>query len=121
MAQIAGDVLDRADPSESQVIHGDTDLIPDGVGSWSSRSTVIGGSAVLRAAEATRDKALRVAAELLEASADDLVLAKARVHVEAPAAWASTSARSPPPATRSAAASAASNPASAPARSTSTR
>jgi carbon-monoxide dehydrogenase large subunit/6-hydroxypseudooxynicotine dehydrogenase subunit gamma len=80
MAQIAGDVLtvpiDRID-----VLHGDTDLIPDGVGSWSSRSTVIGGSAVLRAAEATRDKALRVAAELLEASPDDLVLSGARVHV----------------------------------------
>ena len=80
MAQIAGDVL-TVPPERIDVIHGDTDLIPDGVGSWSSRSTVIGGSAVLRAAEATRDKALRVAAELLEASADDLVLSKARVHV----------------------------------------
>ncbi|MQA75299.1 MAG: molybdopterin-dependent oxidoreductase [Solirubrobacterales bacterium] len=80
MAQIAGDALtiplERID-----VVHGDTDLIPDGVGSWSSRSTVIGGSAVLRAAEATREQALRVAAELLEASTDDLVLADGRVHV----------------------------------------
>jgi aerobic carbon-monoxide dehydrogenase large subunit len=37
---------------------------------------------VLRAAEATRDKALRVAAELLEAAVDDLVLSGARVHVK---------------------------------------
>ena len=35
-------------PERIEVIHGDTDLIPDGVGSWSSRSTVIGGSAVLQ-------------------------------------------------------------------------
>jgi CO/xanthine dehydrogenase Mo-binding subunit len=80
MAQIAGDVL-TVPVERIDVVHGDTDLIPDGVGSWSSRSTVIGGSAVLRAAEATREKALRVAAELLEASADDLVLSGARVHV----------------------------------------
>jgi CO/xanthine dehydrogenase Mo-binding subunit len=80
MAQIAGDVL-TVPLERIDVVHGDTDLIPDGVGSWSSRSTVIGGSAVLRAAEATREKAIRVAAELLEASADDLVLSDARVHV----------------------------------------
>jgi CO/xanthine dehydrogenase Mo-binding subunit len=80
MAQIAGDVL-TVPIERIDVLHGDTDLIPDGVGSWSSRSTVIGGSAVLRAAEATREKALRVAAELLEASPDDLVLSDSRVHV----------------------------------------
>jgi carbon-monoxide dehydrogenase large subunit/6-hydroxypseudooxynicotine dehydrogenase subunit gamma len=80
MAQIAaerlGVPLDRL-----EVLHGDTDLVPDGVGSWSSRSTVIGGSAVLAAADATAEKARRVAARLLEASPDDLVLADGRVHV----------------------------------------
>lgn len=81
MAQIAGEAL-TVPPERIEVLHGDTDLIPDGVGSWSSRSTVIGGNAVLRAATATRDKALRVAAELLEASADDLVLADGRVQVK---------------------------------------
>jgi CO/xanthine dehydrogenase Mo-binding subunit/uncharacterized protein with von Willebrand factor type A (vWA) domain len=80
MAQIAmselGVPLERV-----EVVHGDTDLIPDGVGSWSSRSTVIGGSAVLNAARATADKARRIAAELLEASVEDLVLADGSVHV----------------------------------------
>jgi CO/xanthine dehydrogenase Mo-binding subunit len=80
MAQIAvgelGVPLERV-----EVVHGDTDLIPDGVGSWSSRSTVIGGSAVLAAAKATADKARRVAADLLEAAPDDIVLAEGRVHV----------------------------------------
>lgn len=80
LAQIAtgelGVGLDRI-----EVVHGDTDLIPDGVGSWSSRSTVIGGSAVLAAARSTADKARRVAGELLEASPDDIVLDGGRVHV----------------------------------------
>jgi CO/xanthine dehydrogenase Mo-binding subunit len=80
MAQIAserlGVPLDRI-----EVLHGDTDLVPDGVGSWSSRSTVIGGSAVLAAADETAAKARRVAAILLEASPSDLVLEGGRVHV----------------------------------------
>lgn len=81
MAQIAADVL-TVPVASIQVFHGDTDLIPDGVGSWSSRSTVIGGSAVLRAAEVTRDKALRVGAEMLEAPISDLVLERGVVHVK---------------------------------------
>jgi carbon-monoxide dehydrogenase large subunit/6-hydroxypseudooxynicotine dehydrogenase subunit gamma len=80
MAQIAADEL-TVPVDRIQVLHGDTDLVPDGVGSWSSRSTVIGGSAVLRAAEATREKALEIGAELLEAPAGDLVLERGRVHV----------------------------------------
>ena len=80
MAQIAADEL-GVNPSLIDVIHGDSDLIPDGVGSWSSRSTVIGGTAVQSAARRTAEKAKRVAAELLEASAEDLVLADGLVHV----------------------------------------
>ena len=45
-----------------QVVHGDTDLIPDGVGSWSSRSTVIGGSAVLKRGRVDQEEALEVGA-----------------------------------------------------------
>jgi carbon-monoxide dehydrogenase large subunit/6-hydroxypseudooxynicotine dehydrogenase subunit gamma len=64
------------------VIHGDTDLIPDGVGSWSSRSTVIGGSATLLAARATADKARRIAADMLEAALDDVVFEGGRSFVK---------------------------------------
>lgn len=81
MAQIAADVL-TVPVDRIKVFHGDTDLIPDGVGSWSSRSTVIGGSAVLKAAEATREKALGIGAELLEAPVGDLVLDDGVVHVK---------------------------------------
>ncbi|MDE0613618.1 MAG: xanthine dehydrogenase family protein molybdopterin-binding subunit [bacterium] len=80
MAQIAADEL-GVDPAEIQVIHGDSDLVPDGVGSWSSRSTVIGGVAVQTAARHTANKAKRIAADLLEAATEDLVLADGQVFV----------------------------------------
>ncbi len=56
------------------VIHGDTDLIPVGVGTFASRSLQIGGSAVHKAAGEVRDEARRVAAGMLEAGEDDLEL-----------------------------------------------
>ncbi len=80
LAQIAADQL-GVPPEEIEVVHTDTDLLPDGVGSWASRSTVVGGSAVMLAAEATAEKALRVAAEMLEASPADLRLESGEVRV----------------------------------------
>ena len=80
LAQIAAEELE-VPPEEIEVVHTDTDLLPDGVGSWASRSTVVGGSAVMLAAKATAEKALRVAAEMLEASVEDLRLGPSRVEV----------------------------------------
>ena len=60
MAQIAADEL-GVDPAEIQVVYGDSDLVPDGVGSWSSRSTVIGGVAVQTAARHTAGSPMRTA------------------------------------------------------------
>jgi aerobic carbon-monoxide dehydrogenase large subunit len=56
------------------VIHGDTDAIPDGVGTMASRSLQVGGVAVLQATLEVKDEARKLAAELLEASETDLVL-----------------------------------------------
>jgi carbon-monoxide dehydrogenase large subunit len=56
------------------VIHGDTDLIPDGVGTYASRSLQLGGVAVHQAALEVKDQARRVAAEMLEAAEADLEL-----------------------------------------------
>jgi aerobic carbon-monoxide dehydrogenase large subunit len=56
------------------VIHGDTDLIPDGVGTYGSRSLQLGGVAVVKAAQDVKDQARRVAADMLEAAEDDLEL-----------------------------------------------
>jgi carbon-monoxide dehydrogenase large subunit len=56
------------------VIHGDTDLIPKGIGTYGSRSLQLGGSAVHKAAVEVKEEARREAADLLEVSEDDLTL-----------------------------------------------
>jgi aerobic carbon-monoxide dehydrogenase large subunit len=60
--------------SKITVIHGDTDLIPDGTGTYASRSLQLGGTAVRNAAVDVKQQARRMAAEMLEASAEDLEL-----------------------------------------------
>jgi carbon-monoxide dehydrogenase large subunit len=56
------------------VVHGDTDLIPDGIGTYASRSLQLGGSAVHNAAIEVKDAARRQAADMLEAAEADIVL-----------------------------------------------
>ena len=65
------------------VIHGDTDVVPRGQGTMGSRSLQTGGVAVNQAAGQVVDKARELAAELLEANVDDVVLDKVggRFHV----------------------------------------
>ena len=52
----------------------DTDEVPTGGGTGGSRSLQLGGSAVFKATESVVDKARRLAAHLLEASVDDIVV-----------------------------------------------
>jgi carbon-monoxide dehydrogenase large subunit len=56
------------------VIHGDTDLIPFGTGTYASRSLQLGGIAVHRAALDVKDQGRRLASSLMEASEADLEL-----------------------------------------------
>jgi aerobic carbon-monoxide dehydrogenase large subunit len=56
------------------VVHGDTDLIPEGIGTYASRSLQLGGSAVHKAAIEVKDEARHQAADLLEAAEADIVL-----------------------------------------------
>jgi carbon-monoxide dehydrogenase large subunit len=58
-----------------RVVLGDTDATPFGLGAFASRQAVIGGGAAVRAAGAVRDKALRIAAHVLEAAVEDVTLA----------------------------------------------
>jgi aerobic carbon-monoxide dehydrogenase large subunit len=62
------------DMASVTVVHGDTDLIPEGVGTYASRSLQLGGVAVQRAAVDVRDQGRHLAADMLEASEDDLEL-----------------------------------------------
>ena len=79
-AQIIADVL-GLDPYAITVVHGDTALIPSGDGTAGSRTLVVGGSSLYRAAQSLRKKILERAAQDLEARTDDLVLTGGRVHV----------------------------------------
>jgi carbon-monoxide dehydrogenase large subunit len=64
------------------VKHGDTDLIPRGVGTMGSRSLQTGGVAVYQAAGQLVEIAKQRAADLLEASVEDLEVADGRVTVK---------------------------------------
>ncbi len=67
--------------SKIEVRMNDTDLPAFGYGTFGSRTLQTAGSAVLLAAEAAREKALRVAARLLEADPADLVMENGTVMV----------------------------------------
>lgn len=64
MAQIAGDAL-GAPFDRIRVRHGSTGHVADGGGSYHSRSTVMGGSAIVLAADQLRDNIRKVAARAL--------------------------------------------------------
>jgi aerobic carbon-monoxide dehydrogenase large subunit len=79
-AVLAADALGV--PVESvRVESGDTDVSPYGLGGWGSRSTIVGGGAILAAAGRVRDKVLTIAAHLLEVGKDDLEIAQGFVRV----------------------------------------
>ena len=59
-------------PDDVEVVHGDTDRTPFGLGTYGSRSTPVSGAAAVVAASKVRERARLVAAAMLEASADDL-------------------------------------------------
>ncbi len=63
-----------------EVVHGDTDIVPRGAGTMGSRSLQIGGAAVNQAAVDVVEKAKDLAADLLEADREDIVLNKANGH-----------------------------------------
>jgi carbon-monoxide dehydrogenase large subunit len=64
-AQIAADALEVPMSRIREVRHGTTSYVRDGVGSHASRSTVMGGSAILLAAASFRDKILAEAGSRL--------------------------------------------------------
>jgi carbon-monoxide dehydrogenase large subunit len=81
MAQLTSDVLGVA-PENIDVIAGDTNGSALGFGAFASRQAVTAGNAVHLAAIAVRDKAIKAAAEMLEASAEDLELKDGAVQVK---------------------------------------
>lgn len=60
--------------SRVQVVLGDTQTVHFGQGTGGSRTLMVGGSAILNAANVVRDKCQKIAAHLLEAAPEDLEL-----------------------------------------------
>jgi carbon-monoxide dehydrogenase large subunit len=69
VSEVTGIAVERV-----TVVHGDTDRVPVGTGTFGSRSLQLGGAAVHGAAVEVVERARRLAAEQLEAAPDDVVL-----------------------------------------------
>jgi aerobic carbon-monoxide dehydrogenase large subunit len=59
-------------PDDVEVVHGDTDNTPFGLGTYGSRSTPVSGAATAVVARKVRDRARLMAAAMLEVAPDDL-------------------------------------------------
>ena len=55
-----------------EIIHGDSDRVAFGMGTYGSRSLAVGGSAIVKSIDKVLEKGAKIAAHLLEASTDDL-------------------------------------------------
>jgi carbon-monoxide dehydrogenase large subunit len=80
-AQIVAEEL-GIPPEDVEVVHGDTDQTPFGLGTYGSRSTPVSGGATAMVARKVRERARQVAAAALEASPDDLEWEKGRWFVK---------------------------------------
>ena len=69
-------------PEDIDVVHGDTDQTPFGLGTYGSRSTPVSGGAVALAARKVKDKARAIAAAMLETRPEDLEWEKGRWFVK---------------------------------------
>jgi carbon-monoxide dehydrogenase large subunit len=76
-AQIVAEELGIA-PDDIDVVHGDTDQTPFGLGTYGSRSTPVSGAAAAVVARRVRERAKIVASAMLEVNPDDLEWEKGR-------------------------------------------
>ena len=79
-AMLAADQL-GLDIEDVEVVQGDTDQIQQGVGTFGSRSLQIGGSAVFDASGKLAEKAKELAANMLEAKPEDMVIEEGKFFV----------------------------------------
>jgi carbon-monoxide dehydrogenase large subunit len=65
-----------------KVVHGDTDVTPMGWGTYGSRTTAVGGAALVLATRKIKEKAKVIAAHLLEAAVEDMEYADGKFFVK---------------------------------------
>ncbi|WP_406302288.1 aerobic carbon-monoxide dehydrogenase large subunit [Streptomyces sp. NBC_00885] len=76
-AQIVAEEL-GIPPEDVEVVHGDTDQTPFGLGTYGSRSTPVSGAAAAMVSRKVRERAKIVASAMLEVNPDDLEWEKGR-------------------------------------------
>jgi carbon-monoxide dehydrogenase large subunit len=84
-AQIAADALEVPMERINRVLHGSTDYVKQGFGSFSSRSIVMGGNAIMDAAQKLRTLIREAAAQKLNCGANDIVFDRGMAVGPAPA------------------------------------
>jgi aerobic carbon-monoxide dehydrogenase large subunit len=70
------------DVNDVKVVHGDTETTPMGWGTYGSRTTAVGGAALVLATRKIKEKAKIIAAHLLEAAAEDMDYADGQFFVK---------------------------------------
>ena len=80
-SQIVADQL-GVDPSEVEVLHGDTAVSQHGLDTYGSRSLAVGGVALWHASQKVIEKARLIAAHQLEVAAEDLEFEHGEFHVK---------------------------------------
>jgi aerobic carbon-monoxide dehydrogenase large subunit len=80
-SQIVADRLGVAF-EDVEILHGDTQIAHKGLDTYGSRSLVVGGEAIVKAADKVIEKARPIAAHLLEASVDDIEFSGGRFSVK---------------------------------------
>lgn len=80
-AQLVSDEL-GVPYDDVQVEHSDTQAAPFGFGSYGSRSLAVGGTAIYKSTTKVRNKAIKLAAHLLEAAEEDIVWENGKASVK---------------------------------------
>jgi carbon-monoxide dehydrogenase large subunit len=79
-AQIAAEEL-GVPVEDVEVVHGDTEMTPMGMGTYGSRTTPVEGGSIALSARKVVEKARKIAAHLLEAREEDLVFENGKFYV----------------------------------------
>jgi len=81
-AQMGADVL-GLEPDDVQVVHGDTAVVPYGIGTFGSRATAVGGTAVYKSLVKLRDKMALIAGHVLGEDPQKLVFRDKKIFSKA--------------------------------------
>lgn len=77
-AQVAADMLGLT-PDDVLVVHGDTSQVPYGIGTFGSRATAVGGTAMYKCLEKLREKLAKIAGHILETDPATLTFAESKI------------------------------------------